>query len=155
MNSGFHLNVIFSVVVVNVLELSSHPRNYFHHYSGACLLEHGHSSWMWYTLQAVCINGQKTIPTLQLSILYRRTLRNYKEDIYWFWTGPQLVPSLLWRMTVLGYWKTLGSFGQYIQVGIKFDAPKLISEPWNIFIKISNCVLYFPNSRYLFLNLPP
>ena len=69
----------------NVLELSPHPRNYFHHNSVTCLLEHGHSSWMWYTLQAVSINCQKTIPTLQLSILCRRTFRNDKEDMHWFW----------------------------------------------------------------------
>ena len=85
MNHGFQQNVIFSVFVVDVLELSPHPRNYFHHYSCARLLEHGHSSWMWYTLLAVSINCQKTIPTLQLSIFCRRTLRNDKEDMYWFW----------------------------------------------------------------------
>lgn len=45
---------------------------------------------------------------------------------------PQLVPSLLWRMTVLGYCSCLGSFCQNIQLGIKLDAPKLVSGPWQI-----------------------
>ena len=44
---------------------------------------------------------------------------------------PQLVPSFLWRMTVLGYCNCRGSFCQNIQLGIKFDAPKLVSGPWN------------------------
>ena len=43
---------------------------------------------------------------------------------------PQLVPSLRWRMTVFGYWSCLGSFCQNIQLGIKLDAPKLVSGPW-------------------------
>merc|ERR550519_2498841 len=42
---------------------------------------------------------------------------------------PQLVPSFLWRMTVLGYCNCRGSFCQNIQLGIKFEAPKLVSGP--------------------------
>ena len=43
---------------------------------------------------------------------------------------PQLVPSLRCRITVLGYCSCLGSFCQNIQLGIKLDAPKLVSGPW-------------------------
>ena len=57
--------------------------------------------------------------------------------------NPQLVQSLWWRITVLEYWRTRGSFCQYIQLGIKFDAPKLVSGPWKYIL--SNILdLLFP-----------
>ena len=55
--------------------------------------------------------------------------------------NPQLAFSLLWSITVFGYWRFRGSFCQYIQLGIKFDAPKEVSGPsitpnitWSLFI---------------------
>ena len=55
--------------------------------------------------------------------------------------NPQLAFSLLWRITVFGYCRFLGSFCQYIQLGIKLDAPNEVSGPsitpnitWSLFI---------------------
>ena len=50
--------------------------------------------------------------------------------------NPQLVPSLLWRMTVLGYCNCRGSFCQNIQLGMKLEAPKLVSGPCKYKINI-------------------
>ena len=43
--------------------------------------------------------------------------------------NPQLAFSLLWRITVFGYCRLRGSFCQYIQLGIKLDAPNDVSGP--------------------------
>ena len=43
--------------------------------------------------------------------------------------NPQLAFSRLWSITVFGYWRFRGSFCQYIQLGIKLEAPKEVSGP--------------------------
>lgn len=43
--------------------------------------------------------------------------------------NPQEVPSRRCRITVFGNWSARGSFCQYIQLGMKFEAPKLVSGP--------------------------
>ena len=61
--------------------------------------------------------------------------------------NPQLAFSLRWSITVFGYWRFLGSFCQYIQLGMKLEAPNDVSGPsitprttWSLLIVAFNVV---------------
>ena len=141
MKHGFKHNVIFSVVVLSVLELSSHPRNNLYHNFCARLFEHGHEQQNVertpsydHKLQ----EGDPHIlifnPLLQVS-QEQQTRRALALGSYHFLVQPlqlQKIPACSIspvQNNCLGILKNLWKFLPAHQTWNKFDATKLVAGP--------------------------